>query len=185
MLPWKQDFWISTIISLDRDGWPFVLSNDGRKIPATLSFRKSNDVQNIFFCFFFFPTILAGPRFVETQKFCYHGSVTSPFFYTVGSNSWLGNILDQIISWGKIHMNWKKIKINATCMHRLVSKELLENNYYLRKGINVPCPLLCNIMKTMDTTRFRKFKKFQKKENFVSISSKNRGSGRQTFRDFF
>ena len=70
-------------------------------------------------------------------------------------------------------------------MHRLVSKELLENNYYLRKGINVPCPLLCNIMKTMDTTRFRKFKKFQKKENFVSISSKNRGSGRQTFRDFF
>ena len=53
----------------------------------------------------FFPTILAGPQFVETQKFCYHGSVTSPFFYTVGSNSWLGKILDQIITWGKIHLN--------------------------------------------------------------------------------
>ena len=37
MLPWKQNFWISTIIFLDRDGRPFVLSNDGRKIPATLS----------------------------------------------------------------------------------------------------------------------------------------------------
>ena len=30
-----------SIIFLDRDGWPFVLSNDGRKIPATLSFLKA------------------------------------------------------------------------------------------------------------------------------------------------
>ena len=35
MLPWKQDFWINNLP--DRDGRPFVLSNDGRKIPTTLS----------------------------------------------------------------------------------------------------------------------------------------------------
>ena len=55
--------------------------------------------------------------------------MTSPFFYTVRTNSWLGNILDQIITWGKIHLNWRKMKINATCMHRLVWKrELLEKD---------------------------------------------------------
>ena len=88
-----------SIIFLDRDGQPFVLSNDGRKIPATLSFLSAIMHKKIFCCSF--PTILAGPQFVETQKFCYHGRVTSPFFYTVGSNSWLGKILDQIITWGK------------------------------------------------------------------------------------
>ena len=93
-----------SIIFLDRDGWPFVLSNDGRKIPATLSFLSAIMHKKKFFVVFS-PTILTGPQFVETQKFCYHGSVTSPFFYTVGSNSWLGKILDQIITWGKIHLN--------------------------------------------------------------------------------
>ena len=93
-----------SIIFLDRDGWPFVLSNDGRKIPATFSFLKAIMHKKKKFVVFF-PTILAGPQFAETQKFCYHGSVTSPFFYTVGSNSWLGKILDQIITWGKIHLN--------------------------------------------------------------------------------
>ena len=93
-----------SIIFLDRDRRPFVLSNDERKIPATLSFLSA--IMHKKLSVVFFPTILAGPQFVKTQKFCYHGSVTSPFFYTVGSNSWLGNILpDQIITWGKIHLN--------------------------------------------------------------------------------
>lgn len=59
MLPWKQDFWITTIIFLDRDEWPFVLLNDGGKIPATLSFLSA--IMNIILLLLFFPTILAGP----------------------------------------------------------------------------------------------------------------------------
>ena len=41
-------------------------------------------------------------------------------------------------------------------------KELLENNY-LRKGINATCPLLCNIMITMDTNRCRYLVIFREK----------------------
>ena len=123
MLPWKQNFWISTIIFLDRHGWPCIVKwwKENTSHPFI---PKRNNAQKIFCCCFF-PTILAGPRFVETQKFCYHGSVTSPFFYTVGSNSWLGKILDQIITWGKIHLNWRKMKFDETCMHRLVWKRTL------------------------------------------------------------
>ena len=66
---------MSTIF-LDRDGH-FTLLNDGRKVWATVLFlsgimhRKVMRVN-----FFVFPAIFAGPRFVENQKFCYHGNVT-------------------------------------------------------------------------------------------------------------
>ena len=123
MLPWKQDFWINNLPWQRRMAICIVQWwKENTSDPFIL---KSNNAQKKNFCCFFFPTILAGPQFVETQKFCYHGSVTSPFFYTVGSNSWLGNILDQIITWGKIHLNWRKMKINETCMHRLVWKRNL------------------------------------------------------------
>ena len=81
-----------SVIFLDRDRWPFVLSNDGRKIPATLSFLSAIMHKKFVVVVFSPPYWQDHAQFVETQKLCYHGSVTSPFFYTVGSDSWLGKI---------------------------------------------------------------------------------------------
>ena len=144
-----------SIIFFDIHGQPIVLSNDGRKIPVTLSFLGAIMHKKNFFCCFF-PTILAGPQFVETQKFCYHGSVTSPFFYTVGTNSWLGNILDQIITWEKyawIEGKWKSMKLACTDWFE---KELLENNIIEKRNLcTLSKNILCYIMIVTDTRQCR------------------------------
>ena len=60
----------------------FALSSDGRKLWVTILFlsaimHRSHACQIFSFLFcLFFPAIFAGPRFVEIQKFCYHGNVT-------------------------------------------------------------------------------------------------------------
>ena len=63
---------------LDRDG--HLLSNDEREVWATVLFLSAimhrKIIHVIFFFRFFFSVVFAGPRFVEIQKFCYHGNVT-------------------------------------------------------------------------------------------------------------
>ena len=57
---------------------PFALSNDGRKVWATILILSAI-MQRSHACHlyhFFFPAIFAGPRLVEIQKFRYHGNVT-------------------------------------------------------------------------------------------------------------
>ena len=76
MLPTYANFLDLNNLSSQRR--PFALLNDGRKVRAYSLFlkaimhRKVTDVN-----FLFFSVIFAGPRFVEIQKFCYHGHVMS------------------------------------------------------------------------------------------------------------
>ena len=53
----------------------FALSNDGRKVWSTVLFRHAQESHTRHF-FPVFYAIFAGPRFVEVQKFCYHGNAT-------------------------------------------------------------------------------------------------------------
>ena len=61
---------------------PSALSNDGRKVWATVLFlsaivhRKVIHVISFLFFFFSFFLTFARPRFADIQKFCYHGNVT-------------------------------------------------------------------------------------------------------------
>ena len=62
---------------LDRDG--HLLSNDEREVWATVLFLSAimhRKIIHVIFFFVFFSVVFAGPRFVEIQKFCYHGNVT-------------------------------------------------------------------------------------------------------------
>ena len=147
-LPWKQDFWINNLPWQRRTA--ICIVQWWKENTSDPFIPKRNNAQKNFFVVFF-PTILAGPQFVETQKFCYHGSVTSPFFYTVGTNSWLGNILDQIITW--IEGKWKSMKLACTDWFE---KELLENNIIEKRNLcTLSKNILCSIMITTDTRQCR------------------------------
>ena len=52
------------------------MSNDGRKVSATVLFLSAIMYRKVRVNFVFFSAIFAGPRSAEIQKFCYHGNVT-------------------------------------------------------------------------------------------------------------
>ena len=60
--------------------WPFVLANNGRKVKAIVH-KKVMHVDSLVF-----PAIFAGPKFVEIQRFWYHGNVTWWLFLSISFN---------------------------------------------------------------------------------------------------
>ena len=63
---------------------PFAFSNDGRKLWATvLLLVQSCTGKSYMFFFYVFSVISAGPRFVEIQKFCYHGNVKWRLLFSI------------------------------------------------------------------------------------------------------
>ena len=67
---------------LDRDGHLHC-----RTMEKSMGKGKSCiSISPLFVCFFF-PVILEGPQFVEIQKCCYHGNVTSRLLLSIGQLS--------------------------------------------------------------------------------------------------
>ena len=59
--------------NLSRQKRPFVLSNDGRKVWATVLLLSAIMHRKVILVNVV--PVFAGPRFVEVQTFCYHGNV--------------------------------------------------------------------------------------------------------------
>ena len=82
---WSIDVWgrvtmVAKFLDLNNLSWqrrPFALSNDGRKLWATILILSAiMHRSHACHLYRFFSAIFAGPRLVEIQKFRYHGNVT-------------------------------------------------------------------------------------------------------------
>ena len=79
MLPWQQNFRLSTIFSWPRRSIICIVERCTKVWTTVLVLRAimHRRVKRHFHRCFCFSAIFEGPQFVEIQKFCYNGNVTS------------------------------------------------------------------------------------------------------------